>query len=234
MAADVHARSTGRGSPRYTESVELRCSCGAAPPPDARFCHKCGRPLYEEDAALLEEAQQAAAPIPTPVPVSAAPATAISFRNMRAVGVSIAFAAATFVALVLFSMALPGVAMLATPLLLAAGGFASAVVYARQTRQPLSGASGARLGWMTGVWFFLASLILVTIGVTVLSGPVGDTVLAQMRSNPQFANYKFPNTKELASNALAGTIQIFFLAVLFPIFGGIAGARFASRNRPSA
>ena len=30
-----------------TEVVPEYCTCGAQLPPDARFCHKCGKPQYD-------------------------------------------------------------------------------------------------------------------------------------------------------------------------------------------
>ena len=30
-----------------TEIVPEFCTCGAQLPPDARFCHKCGKPQYD-------------------------------------------------------------------------------------------------------------------------------------------------------------------------------------------
>lgn len=214
--------------------MEIRCTCGAVPPADARFCHKCGRPLKEEDAVLLAEAQAAAAPTPVPPAVALAPEPGISFRNMRAVGISIGVAVSIFVSMGLIGVLLPPFGTLAAPLVLAAGGFFAVLMYARQTRRPLSGGSGARLGWMTGLWFFLGTLILMTIFVAVISGPMGPEVMRQMQANPQLANMKLPAPNEMASLVLKGAVQLFFVAILFPIFGGVVGARFTSRNHSRA
>ena len=34
-----------------TEIVLEFCTCGAQLPPDARFCHKCGKPQYDYPGA---------------------------------------------------------------------------------------------------------------------------------------------------------------------------------------
>lgn len=153
---------------------------------------------------------------------------------MRALGISIAMAAATFVLMALVGFVLPSIEILAAPLILAGGGFMAAVVYSNQSRQPLSGGSGARLGWMTGIWFFLGFLFLVGIGAAVLSGPMASEVMHQYQSNPQLAKLHLSDPHELASMMLTAAVQMFFLAILFPIFGGVVGARFSSRNRSRA
>ena len=43
-----------------TEVVPEFCTCGAQLPPDARFCHKCGKPQY--DYPVVEEAEPEPAP----------------------------------------------------------------------------------------------------------------------------------------------------------------------------
>jgi hypothetical protein len=191
--------------------------------------------LFEDDAARLAELDpQIATPIPSAAPAAKAAQPAISFRNMRAVAISIGVAAATFLCLAVANLILPGLALVAAPILLAGAGFAAAVIYGHQLKQPLSGASGARLGWMTGLWFFIGFLIIATITVAVLSGPMGSEMIHQLESRPQFAQMKFPPPNEFASLVLKSSIQMFFLAVLFPMFGGIIGARYASRNQHSA
>ena len=42
----------------------MRCTCGAALPEDARFCHKCGKPQYEEDIARLNAVDEPPPPPP--------------------------------------------------------------------------------------------------------------------------------------------------------------------------
>src|SRR5688572_10120186 len=62
-------------------AVNGQCTCGAQLPPDARFCHKCGKPQYE--MTVLEDEP---APAPPPAPIAAEPPkpTGISLRNPAA------------------------------------------------------------------------------------------------------------------------------------------------------
>src|SRR5436305_1359982 len=61
-----------------TRNVAERCTCGAQLPPDARFCHKCGKPQYDYPGLETEAVAQAPTPPPPPPPE-------ISFRNGTAV-----------------------------------------------------------------------------------------------------------------------------------------------------
>src|SRR5205823_4682932 len=78
-----------------TRNVAERCTCGAQLPPDARFCHKCGKPQY--DYPGLETGLVAQPPPPPPPPE-------ISFRNGTAV--RIGFLAA-LIAFIIFVIPLP-------------------------------------------------------------------------------------------------------------------------------
>src|SRR5258706_16455256 len=63
--------SAGHVQPWDTRVVPERCTCGAQLPPDALFCHKCGKPqredLIERDIAggnVSDAAGEAATPEP--------------------------------------------------------------------------------------------------------------------------------------------------------------------------
>src|SRR5579863_8755006 len=146
-----------------TEVVPEFCTCGAQLPPDARFCHKCGKPQY--DYPGLEEPEAEAPELAPVVPqVSFAPTFGeIGFRNRLAVRVGLIAA----VAAVLVSVVpLPFVFL--RFLAFAAGGFFAVFLYTRRTGQKLSIRSGARMGWITGVLAFamlgvMAAVMLLTI-----------------------------------------------------------------------
>ncbi len=76
------------------------CTCGAQLPPDARFCHKCGKPQREE---IVVEPVEAFAPQPPPL-VEAAPLQALNFRNPIALRVGLLAAG-----LLCLLMMIPGV-----------------------------------------------------------------------------------------------------------------------------
>ena len=64
------------------------CSCGAQLPPDALFCHKCGKPQREILAPEVET--HAAVDVLPPPPLAA---LALSFRNIAAVRIALMVAA---------------------------------------------------------------------------------------------------------------------------------------------
>jgi hypothetical protein len=140
--------------------VELECTCGARPPADARFCHKCGRPLYEEP---VPEVEAAPPPPPPPPPVFEPPAPAISFQNGMAVRIGflvagIAMFASNFLAL------LGGIFQVIAFLFLPAGaGILSVWLYNRRSGNSLSVRDGARLGWITGVFCFVILTVMTTL-----------------------------------------------------------------------
>src|ERR1700722_12999897 len=84
-----------------TEVVPEFCTCGAELPPDARFCHKCGKPQYDYPG-LVEETPEPLAPT-----IVIAPARPESgFQNRLAVGLGF-LAARCAVLLFLFPLPFP-------------------------------------------------------------------------------------------------------------------------------
>jgi hypothetical protein len=117
------------------------CTCGAQLPPDARFCHKCGKPQREE---IVVDLPEAFAPQQPPV-VEVAPLQTLSFRNPIALRVGLLAAG-----LLCLMMMIPGVNYAAVFWWLGAGYF-SVWIYKRRTGQRLNVRGGAQMGWITGV-----------------------------------------------------------------------------------
>jgi hypothetical protein len=207
--------------------VEQRCTCGAVLPEGARFCHKCGKPQYEEDIARLA-AEEKPAPAPVSSPVALPPV--ISFRNARAVTVSVVAAVAAFVGF--FAAALIFAPL--WPLILLAAGFFAAAIYRSQSAEPLTAVGGARLGWMTGLWFFIVIVLIAMFATVFLATPAGAEAFQQMQNMPQFAQAKVENPRELQKMILMGMIPGFFVFTLLPGLGGILGARFWTKRRHSS
>jgi hypothetical protein len=207
-----------------------RCTCGAVLPEEARFCHKCGKPQYEEDIARLA-ALETPAPVQAPLapPLSPAPPVGISFRNSRAVLISIVVAAAAFVG--------SGAAVLVSPLLfpviLCAAGFASARIYRRQSAEPMTTAAGARLGWMTGLWLFLIIAVLSAITAVYVSSPEGWQQVRAVWSQMPEVSKLLVSQHDFLVRLLTNLPFFFFLLTLLPGLGGMLGARSAPRRRPS-
>lgn len=206
--------------------MEQRCTCGAALPDDARFCHKCGKPQYEEDIARLTgESPVAAAPVPPPV----TPTPRISFSNSRAVVVSLAVAAVSLLGL----CAAAFIAPLLWPIVLCGAGFAAAMLYKGHSPEPLSPAAGARLGWMTGLWLFLVFAISAALTSIYLSSPNGREALKALPNIPELAKM-LDDPHQFLMSVLASIIPTFFMVTLLPGLGGMLGAKLVTRGRRSS
>src|SRR4029077_16733513 len=153
-----------------TGSVPDVCTCGAVLPPDARFCHKCGKPQRDEPLFIQEEA-----PIQRPIeppglpPLSQLELPRIGFHNGLAVRVALlAGVLAFFCSIITGQLALPQEFALVW---LVAGGFFAVYLYERRTGKRLSVRSGARLGWICGVFGFVVVTIALAATAVMLSDP---------------------------------------------------------------
>jgi len=212
-----------------TRSVPEFCTCGAQLPPDARFCHKCGKPQYDYPAVVEvhEQPPVAAAPVPIQGPPE------ISFHNRLAV--RIGFLAA-LIAVLLLLLPLPN-SFVFLRLLVAfvAAGFLAVFLYVRRTGQVLSVRSGARMGWITGIFSFTLISVLFTAAMIAISNQGG---LVKFFRSQLPANDAQTETLQQVLNdpaALAGGM-IFFLILMFilltalPMIGGALGAKVFEKN----
>jgi hypothetical protein len=207
--------------------VQQRCTCGAALPEDARFCHKCGKPQYEEDIARLTAE---APPTPSALPPLPRPTSRrISFRNSRAVLVTLAVAAGALLGIAIAALLSP----LLAPLVLCAAGVIAAMLYKDQSVEPLSPAAGARLGWMTGLWLFIVVIICLTIVGLSLVSPGGRELLKSVPTNAEVAKM-LDNPHDFLVNLPIGIIQTFLMVTLLPGLGGMLGAKLVTRGRRSS
>jgi hypothetical protein len=187
------------------------CTCGAQLPPDARFCHKCGKPQY--DYPGLEE------PEPTPPPAEALslpPATyvqlsgEITFHNRLAVRIGF-IAAMGAVMISVFPIPWPFVRL---PIAFLLAGFLAVYLYSRRTGQTLSIRSGARMGWITGIFSS--------------QGDFAKQLLSQLPANDARADMI---QQALSNPALILGVVVLYLLLFFviftalPIIGGALGAK---------
>lgn len=201
-----------------------RCSCGATLPEDALFCHRCGKPQRE----LLETEVEAPA-LPPPPPVPAPPP--IGFHNGPAVRISLA--AAVLSILVTAFLGQLAVLQALAPIWLILTGFLAVVFYRRRTHQRMSTLSGARLGWICGIFGFVIITLMLTMMAVALSEPSVATALRD-----QWKQY---GRSETDLNALMDTFKTpasiggrlvasFLLFTVLPTFGGAIGAKFLDRD----
>ena len=201
------------------------CTCGAQLPPDALFCHKCGKPQRELIAPEIhtpEQAEFVAPPAPVPLVPEALP---MNFRNP--VAMRIAFTAAILGAL------LSWVPVLNVILWLGAGYFA-VFFYRRRTGHLLNLGAGLRMGWITGVMMFAIVAVLFGAFVIVFNVSGGIEMLQS-----QFRNASDPKVQEALQTLRSGSgvviflMQLFFFITCLSMIGGALGAKLIGRaSRP--
>jgi hypothetical protein len=214
------------GAVSHTGNVGEFCTCGAELPPDARFCHKCGKPQREEP--VFEEV--AAPPPPSSFVPAAAIAHRIDFHNGMAVRV--AFFSA-LLASFFNVLALP-----ASPLWLAASAFLCVWLYMRRAGESLTVRAGARMGWIMGLFSFVILTVVVTIGFV---GVVNSGEFQKMM-NEQFSNMALPETATarmtemmqspgvLAITLLLSLFILFVISIAFSVAGGALGAKLLHKD----
>lgn len=167
----------------------------------------------------LRELEAVSGPPPPPPSIDARPST-VSVKNMRAVAVTVIMAASAFV--------ISGAAVVVSPFLfpfvLLGAGFFSALIYGSRAAAPISAASGAFLGWLTGLWLFLV------FAISLLS-PAGAEAMRQIQNTPQFAQLHMRSPQELL---LFSGFACFCIVTFLPGLGGMIGASFSSRRKHSS
>ncbi len=217
------------------------CSCGAQLVADARFCHRCGKPVGDE---LLETPNPASTPLEAPqeeIPLEAAQVLPeqigeISFANGSAVRVGLFVAALAMLIFVPLSQA-AGLSVLGVFGLTIASGLLAVFLYQRRTGVSLSARQGARLGWMTGVFIFAFFLVLFTVSLipALESGEFSKIPDEALQGKLSAADLE--KVKEVLSSPWLFSLSIlFFMAIYFiaatvlTSLGGILGARFLGRD----
>ncbi|MGA2185044.1 MAG: zinc ribbon domain-containing protein [Bryobacteraceae bacterium] len=198
------------------------CTCGVQLPPDARFCHKCGKPQFDYPE-----------PEPEPVsePVAAAVAkrpddTGISFHNRTAVRVSFL---AALVAFLLTAIPLPPlITVIRLLVCFVAAGFLAVYVYKRRTGQTVTVRAGARLGWMTGIFSFTILTVLLAGGMLLLSTFRQDF----MGKDPNVDRliHMMDDQGTMVSALLSGLLVLFVLYTLLPMLGGALCAKVLEKD----
>jgi len=205
------------------------CTCGAQLPPDALFCHKCGKPQREIQAPE-PEIRQATEPVafrPTGMRDAEPP---LNFRNRVAVRIALMVAAVT----TLLSW-LPFVNVI----LWAAAGFFAVFFYHRRTGYLLNIRAGMRLGWITGVMTSLITGVIVTASVIpmAVSGNIASLFESQLKNLPR----NDPNVQQalqvLQTGPGVALLLFVALGMLFVFItclsmaGGALGAKIAGGNQ---
>jgi len=207
------------------------CTCGAQLPPDARFCHKCGKPQYDYPGFTEEPIPEAPPPLPA---AQTTPPPEISFHNRLAVRVGFLVALFAFLPFV-FLQAVPflpaGVAFFA--------GFLAVFSYSRITGESLSVRSGARMGWITGVFSFSIIAVFLIFFVIVIMTQ-GKALLDQLRGYQGPFQPKVDQIEAVTkllqdpvsfAVSIAGALVLFFIMLTaLPMLGGALGAKVLAKE----
>ncbi len=212
-----------------TEIVPDFCTCGAQLPPDARFCHKCGKPQY--DYPGTSEVETVETPeLVVPAPISIVPPE-ISFHNRLAVRSGF-LAALTAVLLFLFPLPFPFVRLLIAFL---TGGFLAVFFYSRRTGEILSIRSGARMGWITGIFSFTMVSMLLTAAMVAISsqGGLAKFFRSQLPANDartQTLSQALDDPATVAGGMIFALLLLFVILTALPTIGGALGAKVLDRE----
>jgi hypothetical protein len=202
------------------------CTCGAELPPDALFCHKCGK--AQRDIVAPE-----APPPPPPKPeetVWRQPAVSplpLNFRN------PIAMRIAMLVSIIatLLSSFLPFLSWMAA-------GFFVVFFYKRKTGSLMNVGAGVRLGWLTGLLMFglWSVLLMAKLIPEAISGKLGETLQDQFRTLPsqdpmvrQMLDF-FQSGPGLAAILFFALCAFFCFITGLSMAGGALGAKMVGRD----
>ena len=207
------------------------CTCGAQLPPEARFCHKCGKPQFEPLKIEEEDANDSVQQVPPPLP--SLPAE-ISFGNGAAVRAG--FVAALFAVLLVVLLSSLPLPFLRLTIAFLAAGFLAVYLYTRRTGQPLTLRGGARMGWITGIFSFTIFTVQLTAGVLLTSNEGGLATVLKQQFPPNDVRTKqvldlLQEPSALAVLMLTVLIFLFILLTLLPTLGALLGAKLLAREQ---
>jgi hypothetical protein len=195
------------------------CTCGAQLPPDALFCHKCGKP-QRDIGASEPESPPVPPPVFTPPPVREAPP--LNFHNPVVLRVALTIALATTI----LNFVLPFLNWIA-------GGFFAVLFYRRRTGSLLNVSAGVHLGWITGILAFVPSAILFSIQFLTNPGMVTQGMRNLPTSDPRMLEQitQLLKTGPGMAAALALFLVVMFVMItLLTMAGGALGAKMTGRQ----
>lgn len=188
------------------------CTCGTLLAADARFCHRCGRPVFEEKHLAPEDApvtatadsaaedfKEASQPLPAiqiEGPAYEGPPEPIDLRNRMVVRLAF-FTAAMLFPLVLLPIPLFPFPFLMKSMLLLGGGYFAVWLYQRRTQSRLGYLNAFRLGWISGLMLFLLVLAVWALMFAVLSLS-GTNIMSQLTEAMQASEASNLSEEQLA------------------------------------
>src|SRR5579875_294034 len=199
------------------------CTCGAQLPPDALFCHKCGKPQRE----ILPPPEEPAppprvAPPPSCIPSPLRDALPMNFHNPAAVRLGLIVAAASTIVFFI----LPFINWLF-------GGFLAVFLYRRRTGSLLNAGAGARLGWITGVLAFVLYIIPFAIQIPHMNSMMQERLRGMPGQDPalvQQMTHFFQSPPGMAMVVTFSLMVMFLIITFLSMAGGALGAKMVGRH----
>jgi hypothetical protein len=204
------------------------CSCGALLPEDARFCHRCGKPQREADVEAAPAINAAPIPQSQDVPRVRRPDPTIGFRNPVTVRISLFASLIGFILLAILGQISTILALFA---MLGAGTLA-VNLYRRRTGLPVTIRGGIHIGWITGVFAFITSMILVTVmAIALTDNTFASAFQSQLRARSDQEVAKQVVDAFRDPKGIADILATFFVACgVMPVVGGALGALIGRRS----
>jgi hypothetical protein len=207
-------------TPSSQPDTPEKCTCGAVLAENARFCHRCGRPVHEMSAAELEELfPTPPTPPPTPVIVIPPRPMPIGWSNPVALRVAI------MMSLAITMMDLMPYLNYLFFLWWMLAGWGSVWLYRRLTGLEVTVSAGARLGFLTGLFTFIGMALLFAL--MMASSEVRDALNQQMMKDPHTAEV-LKNPTVLASVMIVALVMFFAMVAGLCTAGGALGAKFGA------
>jgi len=200
------------------------CTCGAQLPPDALFCHKCGKP--QRELVVPETVAPVVAPAPLPQLQPRPEPLPVNFHNGVAMRIAILVAAmATLLSFLPFLNWL-------------AAGFFAVFFYRRKTGTLLNVGAGVRMGWITGLLMFgLSSIVFAAQQLpAALSGHLDAKFQEQLKNlaaqdplSQQMMQF-FQTGPGVIVVLLFSLVGLFLFTTGLSMAGGALGAKMVGRD----
>jgi hypothetical protein len=193
------------------------CTCGAQLPPEALFCHKCGKP--QRDIVEPEIVAPVQAPVQPPL-TSQIEVRPLTFNNPIAIRTALL---AAFTATVLFF--LPYLNWIAA-------GFFAVALYRRRTGHLLNMESGVRMGWITGLLTFLMAAIILSTGLVLMRLSGGVAAIQAELKNSMIDPRVIDMLKQFQNRGFIAYLLVheFVFMTLLSMAGGALGSKMLRRS----
>ena len=207
------------------------CTCGAELPPDARFCHRCGKPQREEVVPETVEMPPEVVPLAIPAAVPPPPPR-LNFHNTTAVRIGLLMAS---IGSLLSALPVLAAGLVGLAIWWLTAGFLAVYIYRRRTGQLLTVDSGLRMGWITGLFGSTITSVVFTVSLVPLirGGQIATVYQEQFRKmsasdpNVQEALRILQSPSGLALFVIVALLFFFLIITFLCTAGGALGAKLA-------